>query len=52
MYHEMAKEPPKSRSSDQIDENLKRVYEKTLNEPVPDRFRLLIEQLKAKDGQT
>jgi hypothetical protein len=47
----MAKEPPKSRLSEQIDENLKRVYENTLSEPVPDRFRLLLEQLKARDAE-
>jgi len=29
-----------------IDENLRRVYEETLDEEVPDRFRLLLEQLR------
>jgi len=29
-----------------IDENLRRVYEETLEEKVPDRFRLLLEQLR------
>jgi hypothetical protein len=35
----------------QIDENLKRVYEAALNEEVPDRFKDLLAQLKAKDEQ-
>lgn len=34
----------------QINENLKRVYAATLNEDLPDRFRDLLAQLKAKDG--
>lgn len=34
----------------QIDENLKRVYAATLNEELPDRFRELLAQLKARDG--
>jgi hypothetical protein len=32
-----------------IDENLKRVYEETLEEGVPDRFRTLLEALKKQD---
>lgn len=34
----------------QIDENLKRVYTAALNEELPDRFRDLLAQLKARDG--
>jgi hypothetical protein len=34
----------------QIDENLKRVYTTALNEELPDRFRDLLAQLKAKDS--
>ena len=34
----------------QIDENLKRVYAAALNEELPDRFRDLLAQLKAKEG--
>jgi hypothetical protein len=34
----------------QIDENLKLVYSAALNEQLPDRFRDLLAQLKAKDG--
>ncbi len=35
----------------QIDENLKRVYQDALSEEVPDRFKDLLAQLKAKDAQ-
>lgn len=34
----------------QIDENLKRVYTAALNEELPDRFRDLLAQLKARDS--
>lgn len=34
----------------QIDENLKRVYTSALNEELPDRFRDLLAQLKAKEA--
>lgn len=34
----------------QIDENLKRVYQKKLEEELPDRFKSLIDQLK-KQGE-
>lgn len=34
----------------QIDENLKRVYESALTEEVPDRFKELLEQLRAGDA--
>lgn len=43
---------PKARLKEQIDENLKRVYEETLKEEVPDRFKQLLAQLKAKEGDT
>ena len=33
----------------QIDENLKKVYEAALTEEVPDRFKDLLAQLKAKE---
>nr|WP_158453432.1 NepR family anti-sigma factor [Rubellimicrobium thermophilum] len=41
----------KSRLHQQIDENLRRVYEDLLNEEVPDRFRDLIAQLKARETE-
>ncbi len=36
----------------QIDENLRLVYREALNEELPDRFRDLLAQLKAKDGSS
>ncbi|MFE3837132.1 NepR family anti-sigma factor [Pseudogemmobacter sonorensis] len=33
----------------QIDENLRRAYEEVLTEEVPDRFKDLLAQLRAKD---
>ena len=35
----------------QIEENLKRVYQSALVEEVPDRFKLLLQQLKEKEAQ-
>lgn len=49
MQQEMAEDPKKSRLTEQIDENLKRVYDDVLKEQVPDRFKLLLAQLKDKD---
>ena len=46
----MTGEKPKSSLRKDIDENLKRVYEDTLKEEVPDRFLQLLAQLKAKEG--
>lgn len=34
---------------EQIDENLKRVYEAAASEPLPDKFLSLLAQLKAKE---
>ena len=50
MYVEMANDKGKSRLHQQIDENLKRVYEETLSEDIPDRFKDLIERLRAKES--
>ena len=49
MQQDMAVDPKKSRITDQIDENLKRVYEDLLKEQVPDRFKELLAQLKEKE---
>lgn len=49
MNEEMAKDPTKSRLKDQIDENLKRVYQDMVKEEVPDRFKQLLAQLKDKE---
>jgi len=33
----------------QIDENLRRVYQEKVEEELPDRFKLLLEQLKQRE---
>lgn len=50
MKEEMAEEKPKSSLRRDIDENLKRVFEASLEHDVPDRFKQLLEQLKAKES--
>ena len=48
----MGEDDRKSNMREQINENLKRVYEDALNEEVPDRFQSLLEQLrKTKEAQ-
>ena len=49
MYVDMGDSKGKSRLHQQIDENLRRVYEDLLSEDVPDRFKDLIAQLKARE---
>jgi len=49
MQQEMAQDPKKTRMIEQIDDNLKRVYNEILKEQVPDRFKDLLEQLKEKE---
>ena len=49
MFVEMTDKTSKTRVQEQIDQNLRRVYEDTLNAEVPDRFKLLLAQLKDKD---
>lgn len=34
-----------------IDENLRRVFEQTLDEGIPDRFKNLLEQLRQQDDE-
>jgi hypothetical protein len=51
MHQAMAEKPTKTRLQEQIDENLKRVYDDALNEEVPDRFKILLERLKQKDRE-
>jgi hypothetical protein len=46
---------PTQRSTEiekQIDENLRRVYDETVNEALPDRFSDLLAQLKSGKGGT
>lgn len=50
MYSDMADEKSKASIREQINENLKRVYEQALQEEVPDRFKELLAQLKEKEG--
>jgi Anti-sigma factor NepR len=50
MYGEMSKDTPRSKVKQQIDENLKRVYDASLNEDVPDRFKQLLDQLRAQQN--
>jgi hemerythrin-like domain-containing protein len=42
----MAKDRKKSPVHEQIEENLRRVYDEALNDQVPDRFMELLRQLK------
>ncbi|MCI5041336.1 MULTISPECIES: NepR family anti-sigma factor [Donghicola] len=42
---------PKNRLDEQIDENLRRVYQTAASEPVPDRFTQLLEQLRQSEGE-
>ena len=39
----------RDRTADQINDNLKRVYRELVEDDVPDRFKALLEQLRAKD---
>lgn len=41
----------KSGIREQIDENLRRVYQEALQEEVPDRFKELLERLRQKGGK-
>jgi hypothetical protein len=47
MVHD--KDEPRLRA--QIDENLKRVYKEALEAEVPDRFKLLLAQLREKEAK-
>lgn len=46
----MAAKRTTSKVNQQIDENLKRVYQSALSETVPDKFLDLIEQLKSAEA--
>ena len=47
----MSEEHQKSRLKQEIDSNLKRVYDTVLQEEIPDRFKDLLAQLRAKDSK-
>ncbi|MEZ5779796.1 MAG: NepR family anti-sigma factor [Paracoccaceae bacterium] len=52
MWQEMAREANERDAAGiraRIDENLKRVYQEALEEEVPDRFKLLLEELRKKE---
>lgn len=49
MQDKPAQRTPQARLQDQIDENLKRVYNEALEEKVPDRLLALLEALRQKD---
>ncbi|MEM6372196.1 MAG: NepR family anti-sigma factor [Pseudomonadota bacterium] len=48
---QMDQDGNRTRAHDAIDANLKRVYEETLQEDIPARFRDLLQQLKAQESQ-
>jgi hypothetical protein len=50
MLEHMTGQDKKSSLKEQIDENLRRVYQDALNEEVPDRLKQLLEQLRAKEA--
>lgn len=50
MKEEMAEGKPRPILRRDIDENLKKVFEDALDTQVPDRFKDLLAQLKAKEG--
>ncbi len=49
MMNEMPSNTTKTGLRQQIDENLKRVYDEALQEEIPDRFKQLLAQLKQKE---
>ena len=42
---------PKNRLDEQIDDNLRRVYQTAASEPVPDRFTQLLDQLRKAEAE-
>ena len=46
----MPEKDAKAKLQQQMDQNLKRVYQEALTEEVPDRFKALLAQLREKDG--
>ena len=46
----MSPKKSKANLNEEIDENLRRVFAQSLEEEVPDRFKNLLDQLRAKDG--
>ncbi len=52
MFEDSQDNTSKARLREQINDNLKRVYEDTLKEEIPDRFKVLLQQLKSKGTNT
>lgn len=50
MFEDSPDSQAKARLRAQINDNLRRVYEETLQEDIPDRFTVLLQQLRAKNG--
>jgi hemerythrin-like domain-containing protein len=50
MYTDMSQQNSRSTIQNQIDENLKRIYDETLKEQLPDRLTQLLDQLRRKSG--
>ena len=48
MYPHMPHSNPKSTIKGQIDENLKRIYDETLKEQIPDKLLALLQKLNQK----
>lgn len=47
----MANKEPNPRARQQIDENLRRVFNEMVEEDLPDRFKDLLSQLKQQDSE-
>ncbi|MAN15279.1 NepR family anti-sigma factor [Alterinioella nitratireducens] len=47
----MTNKEPNARTRQQIDENLRRVFQEKVQEELPDRFKDLLSQLKEQDGK-
>ena len=47
----MSKDDARSKLKQQIDENLKRVYDDALADDVPDRFKQLLDQLRKQEQE-
>lgn len=52
MYTGMSANNPKAKIRAQIDENLKRIYDETLKEEIPDKLTQLLDQLRRKAAES
>lgn len=50
VYRQMSKDDPSEKTRQQIDENLRRVFQEQVDQDLPDRFKDLLAQLKKQDG--